>query len=399
MPSRRDPPVRPAPAGRDRLTREDGRRRRGAADRVDRVQGRDRLTRKDGRRPRAAAATFLAAALPLLAVYLAGLNRGLGTIDSGELAAAAHTLGIAHPPGYPLYTLLGRLAALVPLATILTRLHVVSALSTAAAAGCAALALRATLSEIGEGAGRRVAVFVFPVAGAWAWGLSPALWSVAVVNEVYGLHVLFLALCVGLGVLLMRHGAAATRHGFLLAYALGLGLSHHLALLFAVPALGAAVLAARRPGARVLLAWGALCLLGFSIHLYLPLRSLQEPLLDWGNPTDLERWFRHASGWQYRVWLFPGADFLRRQAIEQAGAAWAALGWILPPAAIWGAAVLLKRRAALALFWIILGVVGHLWASAYDIKDIDPYFAASHLAVAALGAAGAGHIAGWLRRG
>ena len=38
--------------------------------------------------------------------YCATLARTVGFIDSGELAWASATLGIPHPTGYPLYTLL-----------------------------------------------------------------------------------------------------------------------------------------------------------------------------------------------------------------------------------------------------------------------------------------------------
>jgi hypothetical protein len=40
-------------------------------------------------------------------VYLKTLAPSVTFIDSGELAAVACTLGIAHPTGYPLFTLLG----------------------------------------------------------------------------------------------------------------------------------------------------------------------------------------------------------------------------------------------------------------------------------------------------
>jgi hypothetical protein len=41
-------------------------------------------------------------------VYLWTLTPTVGFHDSGELITVAYTLGIAHPPGYPLYTLLGK---------------------------------------------------------------------------------------------------------------------------------------------------------------------------------------------------------------------------------------------------------------------------------------------------
>ena len=60
-------------------------------------------------RPRRAAAAAAVAAG--LALYLPTLARHVGFIDRGELAAVAATLGIAHPTGYPTFTLLGRVVA------------------------------------------------------------------------------------------------------------------------------------------------------------------------------------------------------------------------------------------------------------------------------------------------
>src|SRR5712692_10174765 len=57
-----------------------------------------------------AAVTGIAA----LAVYLCTLAPTVTPEDSGELIAAAYTLGVPHPPGYPLWCLLAQLFRLVP---------------------------------------------------------------------------------------------------------------------------------------------------------------------------------------------------------------------------------------------------------------------------------------------
>ncbi|MBN3276043.1 TM260 protein, partial [Polyodon spathula] len=46
----------------------------------------------------------------ITALYLPGVQRSVAGGDSGELITAACELGVAHPPGYPLFTLLARLA-------------------------------------------------------------------------------------------------------------------------------------------------------------------------------------------------------------------------------------------------------------------------------------------------
>src|SRR5690606_14568872 len=48
-------------------------------------------------------------------VYLTTIAPSVIQIDTGELAAVQSTLGIAHPTGYPLFTILGYLFSLIPL--------------------------------------------------------------------------------------------------------------------------------------------------------------------------------------------------------------------------------------------------------------------------------------------
>ena len=66
-------------------------------------------------------------------VYLRTLAPTVGFIDSGELAAVACTLGIAHPTGYPLFTLLGWMFSRLPTAAEeIVRLNMMAALFCAA---------------------------------------------------------------------------------------------------------------------------------------------------------------------------------------------------------------------------------------------------------------------------
>ncbi|MGB5138628.1 MAG: DUF2723 domain-containing protein, partial [Candidatus Zixiibacteriota bacterium] len=70
--------------------------------------------------------------LSTLILYLVTAYPTVAYIDSGELAVANWTLGIAHPTGYPLYTLIGRLFSLLPLELIKSQI-LFGALSTAVA--------------------------------------------------------------------------------------------------------------------------------------------------------------------------------------------------------------------------------------------------------------------------
>src|SRR3954447_22017975 len=71
----------------------------------------------------AAGATFAAA----LMVYVATLTPGLSWSDWGEAQWAAARLGIMHPTGYPVYTLLGWLFSFLPIDSIPYRVNLASA--------------------------------------------------------------------------------------------------------------------------------------------------------------------------------------------------------------------------------------------------------------------------------
>jgi len=61
-------------------------------------------------------------------VYLFTLAPSVVQIDSGELAAVQATLGIAHPTGYPLFTIIGYIFSLIPLPfTIIYQLNLLAA--------------------------------------------------------------------------------------------------------------------------------------------------------------------------------------------------------------------------------------------------------------------------------
>jgi hypothetical protein len=81
---------------------------------------------------------YLASVVAVFAfiVYLQTMAPSVGFIDDGELATVCYTLGIAHPTGYPLFTLIGWLMAHLPLATsVIASLNVMAAIFTAAGAG------------------------------------------------------------------------------------------------------------------------------------------------------------------------------------------------------------------------------------------------------------------------
>src|SRR5947209_11440638 len=78
----------------------------------------------------AAVVTILSAVL-----YFFTAARDIVVGDTPELITAAVTLGVAHPPGYPLFTMLGHLFSVLPFGPIPFRVNLLSVLCDSTAVG------------------------------------------------------------------------------------------------------------------------------------------------------------------------------------------------------------------------------------------------------------------------
>src|ERR1017187_6109485 len=75
-------------------------------------------------------------AVVVFVVYLQTLAPSVDFIDAGELATDCATLGIFHPTGYPVFTLIGWVFAHLPIAsTVILRMNIMAAFFTALGAG------------------------------------------------------------------------------------------------------------------------------------------------------------------------------------------------------------------------------------------------------------------------
>lgn len=186
------------------------------------------------------------------AVYALSLGPSVGLEDAGELATAADVLGVPHPPGYPLWTMVSwvfcRLFGWVTWQgwpNPAWAVALCSAVAGALAAGVTALLVaRSGRDLLAEATGRRdvgtdAAGWCGGVAAALAFAFSPVMWSQAVIVEVYALGALFLALTL----LLTYKWVKRPRTGTLawLGLVFGLGLTNYQVLLLAALPLAALV--------------------------------------------------------------------------------------------------------------------------------------------------------------
>jgi hypothetical protein len=222
---------------------------------------------------------LLGAGLAFL-VYLPTLAPTVYGLDSAHLTNAAYTLGLVHPPGYPLYLLLGHLFTRLPFGDVGYRMNLMSACFGALAIGLHyLLLLKLTHRPLAS------------LAAALLLAYSFVFWSTSVMAEVYTLHV-FLMIGLILAALAWQEQQCA-RWLYLLAFVFGLSLTNHLATMLLAPGLLYWLLAAnagqfRQP--RRLLALLALFVLGFSLYLYLPLRYAAQPPPSGTVSLDLASW-------------------------------------------------------------------------------------------------------------
>src|SRR5947207_14665092 len=149
-------------------------------------------------------AVFLVALL----LYCCTLAPTVTLTDSGELIVVAHGLGVAHPPGVPLWVMLAHLASLVPLGNVAVRINFSSALFAALASAMLTLVvaeLIITASYLAASKRRKRGtkkteelgvtdrVVAAPALGAGLlMAFSRTLWSYATITEVYALNALLI---------------------------------------------------------------------------------------------------------------------------------------------------------------------------------------------------------------
>jgi tetratricopeptide (TPR) repeat protein len=215
----------------------------------------------------------------LFALYALGACPTIYVGDSGELVTAVHTLGIPHPPGSPLYVLVGKAFTLaVPVGSVAYRMSLFSAVCAAAA--CALLYRLCRRLDLG---------LVPALLAAFLLALAPSFWGEANVQRVYSLGALFVVLATDAAFRWDR--GRDPRHLALAFFLAGLGATAHIFMTVYAVALGVFVLV-REPGIVLrpgrLAAVGGALLAGLAVYAYLPLRSRMDPRLDWGNPETLE---------------------------------------------------------------------------------------------------------------
>jgi Protein O-mannosyl-transferase TMEM260-like/Tetratricopeptide repeat len=310
-----------------------------------------------------------------LALYTATLAPTIHLGDSGELTVAAALLGVPHVPGYPLLTTLGHLLAQLPLSHIAWRGNFSSALF-------GALACWATYRLLLAITGRRLAA----LAAALTLATSFTLWEQSLKVRAYPLNTFFAAATLYYAVRWRQ--TWDKRFLFTACLVLGIGLANHEILLVTAAVPGVLMLAHRDK-----LRWtdwliaGVAGAVGVSIYLYLPLRAVNHPALNWGDPSTPTRLLDALLQRQY-AFKMGTADWaakwdmvlvIARSFLDEMGL----VAFFLGAA---GVVALAKKQRALVLGFVLL-IVGNIalrinYIGEDEIFQVRRYLISSYLVVA-----------------
>ena len=226
---------------------------------------------------------LVASVIGPLVLYVLTMPRTVVLEDDGLFLMAGVHLGVAHPPGYPLYTLIVYLFTQLPFGSVAFLGHLSSAVLGAFACGCVYVCARLLHASP-----------IPALIATWLFAASEHFWSQAIIAEVYTLNALFFF---GLYALLLYGIRQPQRTGVWIATAIAYGLSltnHWPMMVLSTPGLVLLVLPVWRTVYRKLP-----LLLGVSLpcvilpYVWMVWRSHQEPLINFYGSIDTLQEFWH----------------------------------------------------------------------------------------------------------
>jgi hypothetical protein len=221
--------------------------------------------------------------VPLL-IYLHNLSNSVYGGDVGDFVTTAVVGGVAHPPGYPLFTLLGFLFAKIPInLTPAFKVGLISSISSAAAVFLFyLLILRLTKKTL------------ISVISAFTLAFSYLFWFYSEIAEVFALNNLILvALFL---VAIFYYQTNKNKYLYLLSFLLGLSLTNHHTIVLIFPSILIIVFSKRllsflkKP--KNILKCVLMMLMGFSFYIYVPIASSMNPPVNWDKVHDWDSFIR-----------------------------------------------------------------------------------------------------------
>ena len=327
--------------------------------------------------------------IPLF-VYILTLAPDVYFTDSGELASVATSLGIAHPTGYPLFTLIGYLwSNLLPWSPIFN-LNLMAAFATAASSLFLFLSLdllftnfnlkTKVVRRVSELNNLLLALFI-------STGYSFALttWQQATSVEVYSLQLLIISAFIFTIISAYYSAKKSDIYLILSGFLLGLGFANHLTSFMLIPA-GLIIFFNKtktmnaQSRYKLLLYIVGATLLGVLLYLYLPIRSSQLPLFNWGEVhRSFDKFIYHVTGAQYQVWMFSDSAASKENLKLFFELIPSQITWIGILFLIYGFYVVFRGNKTLFFTLVSTAILCVVYSMNYSIHDIDSYFVTAYV--------------------
>ncbi len=331
-------------------------------------------------------------------IYLITIAPSVVQIDSGELATVQATLGIAHPTGYPLFTLIGYLFLKLPLP--FTKIFQANLLALVWCSLGVFLFIKSALlilsnitfgieshkkkskPSVVESSEINIFIITSAVFAGLILAFSKTYWSQSISVEVYSLQI-FLFVLIIYTVLRAYYSEHKLINWMWVALSLALGFSNHMTTLLTLPFVAILFFQKEKITVqsfkKIALMLALFIPLLIAFYLYLPLRASSNPSINWGNPVNFENFFRHISGKQYQVWLFASMEAAEKQLgyfLKNFAGEFGYIGAFIGLIGIFYSYKYMKKMFYALITTFIFSV---LYSINYDIVDIDSYFLLAYI--------------------
>ena len=326
------------------------------------------------------------------AVYLMTLAPGLYFIDTGELAAVCVKLGIAHPTGYPLFTLLGNLFSKIPAGDYIYSLNIMCAFISSVTSLVFFNMMYFILTSMNLGRNdeksavltennkNKTVSLIISLASSLVLAFSGTFWNTSNSLEVYSLHTLLVVSIIFSFLYACNKHVNNTendvKYWIFFGYILGLSFTNHLSTIFLSVGtlyLYFAVNGFNKNSVTKILIIAIPFIVALTVYAYFFVRG-DNTVIAWGNPVNLENFYRHVSGKQFSIWMFTSTDSASKQFSHFLTVYPKEFFYIPVIVSLPGIIFLFNKQRKFFYYTVLLFVFNILYAINYDIHDINTYF-------------------------
>lgn len=342
--------------------------------------------------------------LIVFAFYYLTTSRSIGEIDSGELAAVQATWGIAHPTGYPLFSIFGYLYSKIPIVKpLIFQLNLFQAILNALTIVVLVKLIENLLfnfkifiSEKKHQFLRNIelnenTVFLTSVIGGLTFAFSITFWKQATRVEVYSLQIFITSIILYflLRILInyLKSDEIRNSDWYTVAVLIGLAFSNHMMTLYLLPVTIYLFFLVNKFNKKSYFLFLQVFLISFSIsfffYLLMMLRAKSGPDYSFMNePQSFSALIDYVRGKYYESKMFQGVNSIQQQSLQflkilsfdnVTGFSGGEFGFLLIfvfSGLVFIFIFLHKLRAF--YLWVILTSL--FFVLNYSIPDIDEYF-------------------------